>query len=78
MLNLKQSEVLNDEGKILQEIRWWNADKQEIYLQRKKEEARDYRYFLEPNLPPFNLSKEAGTFDAERIKESMAHIFDKY
>ncbi|MCK5413206.1 MAG: Asp-tRNA(Asn)/Glu-tRNA(Gln) amidotransferase subunit GatB [Candidatus Pacebacteria bacterium] len=70
----RQSEVLDDGGKILQETRGWNADKQETYSQRKKEEAHDYRYFPEPDLPPLDLSKEAGVFDVEKIKESIPEL----
>ncbi|MCK5332708.1 Asp-tRNA(Asn)/Glu-tRNA(Gln) amidotransferase subunit GatB [Candidatus Parcubacteria bacterium] len=70
----RQSEVLDDGGKIIQETRGWNADKQETYSQRKKEEAHDYRYFPEPDLPPLDLTKEAGVFDVEKIKNSIPEL----
>lgn len=70
----RQTEVLSDGGKIVQETRGWNADKQETYSQRKKESAHDYRYFPEPDLPPLDLTKEAGVFDVEKIKESIPEL----
>ncbi|MEA1937221.1 MAG: Asp-tRNA(Asn)/Glu-tRNA(Gln) amidotransferase subunit GatB [Patescibacteria group bacterium] len=76
----RQAEVLNEGGKIVQETRGWDADKQETYSQRKKEEAHDYRYFPEPDLPPLDLRKEGGMFDIEKIKNSIPELplFKKY
>jgi len=70
----RQAEVLDEGGKIVQETRGWNADKQETYSQRKKEEAHDYRYFPEPDLPPLDLRKERGMFDIEKIKNSIPEL----
>ncbi|MDF1498076.1 MAG: Asp-tRNA(Asn)/Glu-tRNA(Gln) amidotransferase subunit GatB [Patescibacteria group bacterium] len=70
----RQAEVLDDGGKIVQETRGWNADEQKTYSQRKKEEAHDYRYFPEPDLPPLNLTKKAGLFDVEKIRESIPEL----
>jgi len=70
----RQAEVLDDGGKVEQETRGWNADKQETYSQRKKESAHDYRYFPEPDLPPLDLTREAGVFDIEKIKESIPEL----
>ncbi len=76
----RQSEVLSEGGQIVQETRGWSANKQETYSQRKKESAHDYRYFPEPDLPPLDLTKEGGTFDIERIKESIPELpaYKKY
>jgi aspartyl-tRNA(Asn)/glutamyl-tRNA(Gln) amidotransferase subunit B len=70
----RQTEVLSDSGKIIQETRGWDANKQQTYSQRKKEEAHDYRYFPEPDLPPLDLTKKAGVFDVEKIKESIPEM----
>jgi len=73
----RQSGILHEGGKVVQETRGWDADKQRTYPQRKKEEAHDYRYFPEPDLPPMDLKK---MFELKRIKESTPElpIFKKY
>ncbi|MFA7170861.1 MAG: Asp-tRNA(Asn)/Glu-tRNA(Gln) amidotransferase subunit GatB [Candidatus Paceibacterota bacterium] len=70
----RQAEVLNEGGKVVQETRGWNADKQITFSQRLKEEANDYRYFPEPDLPPMDLTKEAGVFDVEAIRATLPEL----
>ena len=48
----RQTETLEDGGKIIQETLLWNADQNEAVSMRSKEEAHDYRYFPEPDLLP--------------------------
>lgn len=70
----RQAEVLNEGAQVIQETRGWNADKQITFSQRLKEEANDYRYFPEPDLPPMDLTKEAGVFDVEAIRNSLPEL----
>jgi aspartyl-tRNA(Asn)/glutamyl-tRNA(Gln) amidotransferase subunit B len=48
----RQSAVIAAGGKVVQETRLWNADRGETISMRSKEDAHDYRYFPEPDLPP--------------------------
>ena len=48
----RQVEVLESGGKITQETRLWDADKQASRAMRSKEDAHDYRYFPDPDLVP--------------------------
>ena len=54
----RQIEVLERGGRVMQETRRWDEDKNESLPMRIKEDARDYRYIPEPDLPPLNLSGE--------------------
>ena len=48
----RQIEVLEDGGRVVQESRLWNNAEGRTYSMRSKEQAHDYRYFPEPDLPP--------------------------
>lgn len=51
----RQKEILEDGGKIIQETRLYDPDKDETRSMRTKEEANDYRYFPDPDLLPVVL-----------------------
>jgi aspartyl-tRNA(Asn)/glutamyl-tRNA(Gln) amidotransferase subunit B len=70
----RQTEVLDEGGKIIQETRGWDSGRQKTYSQRIKEEAHDYRYFPDPDLSPLDLTKRAGVFDVEKIKNSLPEL----
>lgn len=53
----RQIAVLESGGQVVQETRRWDEDKNVSIPMRTKEEARDYRYFPEPDLPPLHLDK---------------------
>jgi len=54
----RQTAVLERGENVAQETRGWNEHKQETFSQRVKEDAHDYRYFPEPDLPPLRLTAE--------------------
>lgn len=54
----RQSKLLDSGEKITQETRGWNDAEGKTTGQRSKEEAKDYRYMPEPDLPPINLTEE--------------------
>ena len=48
----RQNEILNEGGRVVQETRLWDVATGRTMAMRSKEEAHDYRYFPEPDLPP--------------------------
>ncbi len=51
----RQSEVLDEGGKIIQETRRYDDTDNKTYRMREKVEGVDYKYFIEPNIPPYTL-----------------------
>ncbi|MBI2327496.1 Asp-tRNA(Asn)/Glu-tRNA(Gln) amidotransferase subunit GatB [Candidatus Curtissbacteria bacterium] len=69
----RQAEIL-DSGKIpVQETRGWNEFKNQTVSQRSKEAAHDYRYFPEPDLPPFEFNKNYFV----KLKKSIPELPDE-
>ncbi len=54
----RQIGVLEDGGRVVQESRLWNSNEGRTYSMRSKEQAHDYRYFPEPDLPPLVVGRE--------------------
>lgn len=51
----RQMQVLSEGGTVVQETRLWDESSGRTFTMRSKEEAHDYRYFPEPDLPPLKL-----------------------
>ncbi len=54
----RQIELLEDGKKVIQETRRWDDNKESSKAMRSKEDAQDYRYFPDPDLPPVVISDE--------------------
>ena len=54
----RQIEVIESGDRVTQETRLWNSAENRTYSMRSKEQAHDYRYFPEPDLPPLVVSAE--------------------
>jgi aspartyl-tRNA(Asn)/glutamyl-tRNA(Gln) amidotransferase subunit B len=66
-------EVLESGGKIVQETRGWNEDRQTTFSQRLKENSHDYRYFPDPDLPKFKIS-EVSEFSVESLQKELPEL----
>jgi aspartyl-tRNA(Asn)/glutamyl-tRNA(Gln) amidotransferase subunit B len=68
----RQIRLIESGGRVVQETRLWDDRAMETRVMRSKEEAHDYRYFPEPDLPPLIVSDEF----VERVRASMPELPD--
>ena len=66
----RQAEILDNGGTVIQETRRYNDNHGDTKALRSKEDAQDYRYFPEPDIPPVFLSDE----EIEDIRKSMPEM----
>ncbi len=66
----RQIELLESGGVVVQETRLWDVAAGRTAAMRTKEEAKDYRYFPEPDLPPFRLSADF----VERVRAGLPEL----
>ncbi len=66
----RQVAVLDGGGAIVQETRLWDAAARETFSMRSKEDAHDYRYFPEPDLPPVRIARDR----IQQIQESIVEL----
>jgi len=69
----RQIEMVNKGERIIQETRGWNDEKGITISQRSKEEAHDYRFFPEPDIPPLEIRDEW----IKKISDSMPELPSK-
>jgi aspartyl-tRNA(Asn)/glutamyl-tRNA(Gln) amidotransferase subunit B len=68
----RQIELIEEGGEVIQQTRLWDTTKSETRPMRSKEEAHDYRYFPEPDLPPIIVTDEL----LAEIKEELPELAD--
>ena len=67
---MRQTETLRDGGRVIQETRLWDPDRNRSTSMRGKEEAHDYRYFPDPDLLPLTISTEW----IERVRKELPEL----
>lgn len=69
----RQIEVIESGGKVVQETRGWDEDRQNTFSQRAKEDSHDYRYFPDPDIPKMKIS-EIPEFAADVLKKEIPEL----
>jgi aspartyl-tRNA(Asn)/glutamyl-tRNA(Gln) amidotransferase subunit B len=76
----RQIELIEDGGKVVQETRLYDADRDETRSMRSKEDAHDYRYFPDPDLPPLVITQaqiDAIARTMPELPRAMAARFER-
>ena len=68
----RQIAVVEDGGDIIQETRLYDPERDQTRSMRSKEEAHDYRYFPDPDLPPLVISEA----DLEQLRDELPELPD--
>jgi len=68
----RQIELIQDGGEVVQQTRLWDTSKMQSRPMRSKEEAHDYRYFPEPDLPPIRVTEDM----LDEIREDLPELAD--
>lgn len=71
---LRQAAILDAGEAVIQETRGWSEAKQKTVAQRSKEEAHDYRYMPEPDIPPLRISEHL----ISQIKQELPLLPSQY
>lgn len=74
----RQIELIEEGRLITQETRRWDDNKESSYAMRSKEDAKDYRYFPDPDLPPVLISDEWISSIKERQPELRTEKMARY
>lgn len=74
----RQTELLEKGQPVPQETRGWDEAKQKTIAQRTKEDAHDYRYFPDPDIPPLELSIQEIEAQAAKLPELPKQRRDKF
>jgi aspartyl-tRNA(Asn)/glutamyl-tRNA(Gln) amidotransferase subunit B len=74
----RQSKILASGGTVEQETLGWNETKEATYSQRSKEDAHDYRYFPEPDLPPLKVDESWLTRVRAELPELPRAMFKRF
>ncbi len=74
----RQKEILEKGETPVQETRGYNAEKGITYSQRTKEEAADYRYFPDPDLPPININEKWFNEIKSSLPEALDGLFKRW
>lgn len=73
----RQIDLLESGGKVRQETRLWDTKNKETVIMRSKEEAADYRYFADPDLPLIELSEAQVNAVKDNLPELPHQKFDR-
>lgn len=74
----RQIDILKKGNKVVQETRGWDEAKQKTFSQRTKEDAHDYRYFPDPDIPPITISPNQIAKEAKSMPLLPAALREKF